>query len=126
MKNIITTAIACAAFALMATPCLAQPLQPGDADRAQVEMSKREDAVWRAYMATVGLDESYLSYCQTSMELATKQPADGQIPFGVNYSTLGTVDKLRLVISVREAFETNFVRLCLADARARLNSARSH
>jgi hypothetical protein len=124
MKNIITTAIACAAFALMATPCLAQPLQPGDADRAQGEMIKREDAVWRGYLATIGLDESYLSYCQTSMALATKRTADGEIPFGVNYSTLGTADKLRLVISVREAFETNFVRLCLADARARLNSAR--
>ena len=118
MKNIITTAIACAAFALMATPCLAQPLQPGDTDRAQIEMGDREEAAWRAYMASVDLDESYLSYCRTSMRLATKQPQDGQIPFGVNYYTLRTAEDLRVVIAAREAFETNFVRLCLAGARA--------
>lgn len=74
-------------------------------------MLNRIGAAVDAYAASVALDGSYVTYCYTQLGLATRHEPDGSIPYGVNYNTIRTEQELRSIIEVREAFETNYLRL---------------
>jgi hypothetical protein len=91
---------------------------------AQTAMHARIDTVVGTYADELGLETSYISYCRTKMELETSlYPTNGNIPFGIDYRNIPDAETLDYVIRSREAYETNYLRLCLADARATLNSA---
>jgi hypothetical protein len=56
------------------------------------------------------------------MFLHTVRPVDGSIPFGVNYRNIRMWEKLSLVIGVRERYELNFLKLCIARAKHDLDA----
>lgn len=113
-----------AIFLLVFSPgaALAQPVEQGEVAMAQAQMLNRVSETTERYANSLGLDWSYVSYCQSLMFLESRHPPDGSIPFGVDYNRITTREHLQQVITAREAFETNYLRLCLADARAKLNA----
>jgi hypothetical protein len=106
-----------------ASPVAAQIVSVTEAGQAQVEMFNRIESAASAYATSIALDGSYVSYCMTSLQLQTRgHPNDGSIPYGVNYNNI-TATTLQTVINIREAYERNFLIVCLATAKAALNNA---
>ncbi|MGH8467551.1 MAG: hypothetical protein ACREVY_00700 [Gammaproteobacteria bacterium] len=105
-------------------PAAAEPVTQGQVDKAQGEMIKRvSDAVAR-YAKQINVDAAYVSYCDGELYLKTHaHPANGYIPFGVNYRDIKDSERLELVISSREAYEKSFMTLCLANAKNALQDA---
>jgi hypothetical protein len=86
--------------------------------QAQAEMSERISRIVAAYATQIGLDESFVSYCQSELSLkVTVYPPNGLVPFGMNWRTIPDRQTLDWAISVREDYERNFIILCLANAR---------
>lgn len=109
------------AFALVVALVDGASAQTLDTGRAQGEMYRRIQAATDAYARSLDLGDVYISYCQTRLTLETAhQPTDGLTPYGVNYNSITTQQRLDDVIAIREAFETVYLRLCLADAKASL------
>lgn len=105
-------------------PAAAQTL---NTTRAQGDMYQRILTATNSYARQLGLDDTYVAYCQTKLSLETShQPPDGLIPYGVNYNTIATQQQLDQVIAIREAFETVYLRLCLADAKSSMLRAGGH
>jgi hypothetical protein len=97
--------------------------QSVDTVAAQGAMFARIEAAIEPYARDLGLDRSYVVYCNVRMHLDTEHETDGWVPYGVNYNNIRTQRELDNVIATREAFETNYLRLCLANARASLDAA---
>jgi hypothetical protein len=111
------------AACLLAGSASAQLATDEEAARAQDEMYARILPVVNGYAASIGLDQGYVSYCETSLNMLTNtQPKDGLMPFGVTYLAIPRV-KLKNTIAVREAFEKSYLTLCLAKAKATLRAA---
>jgi hypothetical protein len=110
---------------LVASQAAAQPAstQPFNRERAQGAMLMRVQKVTDEYAAALGLAPSVVSYCHTKLRLDTRHEADGSIPYGFNYRTSAD-EQVQLTLDVREAFETTYLKLCLADVKAKLSSAR--
>lgn len=117
MKKLFTLAL----FAI-ATPGLAS-LPELQVSRAQAQMLKRIDAAVAAYADKIGVSEDLITYCRSQMFLDTRHQADGSIPFGVNYQAIENESQLEVILSVREAYETNYLILCLARAKITLDQA---
>src|SRR5690348_11750916 len=76
---------------------------PIDTSRAQVEMEQRVAAAVKRYADEIGMSDSWIAYCYQELYLHTYQhPANGQIPFGFNYSKVTDQQRLDLVLSIRE------------------------
>jgi hypothetical protein len=97
--------------------------QSVDTVAEQGAMFARIEAAIGPYARDLGLDRSYVVYCNVRMHLDTEHETDGWVPYGVNYNNIRTQRELDNVIATREAFETNYLRLCLANARASLDAA---
>jgi len=98
-------------------------LSPAVTARAQGEMHSRIGAEVSAFRVRLGLDESVDTYCRGRMHLDTRNPSDGSVPFGVNYNLLRSLEELQQIISTREAFELNYLKLCLANYANEMRSA---
>lgn len=102
------------------------PLSPSDDTGAQVEMLDRVGKDVAAYAAKIGISSEYADYCRLKLSMETNaQPADGLIPFGVNYNELQSWERLNSVIRERERYERVYQILCLADAKNALIRAAS-
>lgn len=109
---------------LFSTVVRAESITPQEVDKAQAEMLKRIEANIKKYAARIGLDPWYISYCRGKMDIEIAlYPQNGSIPFGVNYRTISDSERLELVLSNREAFETGYLQLCLANAKSTLSAA---
>jgi len=87
-------------------------------------MHDRVSKVINIYAASIGVDRSLISYCRTKMDLDTVlYPQNGLPPLGVTYNNVSNKKELETIIEIREAFETNYVKLCLANARSTLDRA---
>jgi hypothetical protein len=76
------------------------------------------------YATRVGLESSFVSYCKTDLELQVQNHLrDGSIPFGVNYREIPDQNYLQAILATREAYETSYIILCLAKAKATLTAA---
>jgi hypothetical protein len=85
---------------------------------AQGAMLKRIDSVVAEYVERRGIDESYVDYCRTKLNMETsREPSNGMIPYGADYTKMATSEELRTVISSRENFERSYLILCLANAK---------
>ena len=110
--------------AALPTLVSAQSATTKDVDKAQIEMSHRVSATVKTYAARIGIEPWYVSYCKNNMKLETSlYPTNGLVPFGVDYKGITDVKTLDLVISNREAFETGYIQLCLAEAKNILKTA---
>ena len=96
-----------------------------DTSRAQSEMYSRINASVDAFADRLGVKADLVSYCRTELNLHTmNHPANGLIPYGVNYNTIDSQSHLDHVIRVREAHEHNYLLLCLARAKRDLDAAK--
>lgn len=115
--------IAAAAFCCAATGgVVAQPI---DTQRPQGEMLTRIEKAIDSYASRLNVPSSVVVYCRVQLQLDTRSAADGAIPFGVNYNTIATQEKLKNVIYVREAYETTYLKLCISRAKRDLDAAES-
>lgn len=109
---------------LFSTALRAESITPQEIDKAQAQMLKRIDANIKKYAARIDIEPWYIFYCRGKMDIETSlYPANGSIPFGVNYRTISNSERLELVLSNREAFETGYLQLCLANAKSTLKAA---
>ena len=93
-----------------------------ESGNAQGAMFKRIDSAVAAYVQGRGIDESYVEYCRTKLNMDTsREPTNGMIPFGVDYTKIATTDELKIVIATRENFERSYLILCLAEAKKTLD-----
>lgn len=112
------------AIMLCTTSLHAESITPEEVEKAQSEMLKRIDASIKKYAARIGIDPWYIAYCRGKMDIELSlYPVNGSIPFGVDYKTISSSDRLELVLSNREAFETGYLQLCLANAKSSLKAA---
>lgn len=118
MKPDLCVGMLAALSVLGCTAALADPVSSADVEKAQIDMIVRVDRDVTKYANELGIDAPYLSYCRSDMHLRTfNHPANGAIPFGVNYNSITDSTKLSQVISVREDYERSFLMLCLANAK---------
>jgi hypothetical protein len=95
-----------------------------DTDRAQSQLRLQVDKTISQFVQRIGADKDLQGYCEMEMHLHTYQhPANGQIPFGVNYRDIRSQQHLNLVIGARLVYETNFLKLCIARAKHDLDRA---
>jgi hypothetical protein len=105
---------------LMPSLALAQQF---NRDKAQSDMVLRVSRSAGAFAAQIGLPKFYTTYCFTKLNLSTKDlPADGSIPYGVNYNTASD-ETVRQTLSAREEYETGYVIVCLAEAKNAISAA---
>ncbi len=106
------------------TAAVADPVTGADVDRAQSRMLTRISEAVNRYAAEIKIDPNYIIYCQNDMYLRSfNHPANGHVPFGVNYNNITDSEKLKHVLSVREAYEKSFMFVCLANAKNALRAA---
>jgi hypothetical protein len=124
MKPFIFSAFICAVL-LNPISAAADPVTQAGVNNAQSQMLARiHDAVAR-HAAEIEIDPMYVSFCQSEMHLRTfSHPTNGYIPFGVNYNSITDSERLEHVLSAREAYETSFMFLCLANAKNALRQAK--
>jgi hypothetical protein len=107
----------------MPSLAIAQPL---DRDKAQKDMLFRVDKSASDFTAKIGLPKFYSTYCFMKLNLSKKNlPVDGDIPYGVNYNT-ASEETFRLVLKIREEYETGYVIVCLAEAKNAVSTASKH
>jgi hypothetical protein len=124
MRNAISKSRAAllATFALALSASATAEVSELQSVEAQAAMFKRIDEAVAAYVQQSGIDESYVGYCRTKLSMDTNAvPADGSIPFGVNYNKIATADELSTVIAARENFERSYLILCIANAKSALD-----
>jgi hypothetical protein len=115
-KSIRGFTIKTAVGIIIVMPSLAMA-EPFNRDKAQSDMLLRFTRSTSAFASQIGLPNFYITYCYTKLNLSTKnQPADGSIPYGVNYNTASD-ETVRQTLSAREAYETGYVMVCLAEAK---------
>ena len=103
---------------------VADSVTKSEVSSAQGEMSQRIYDKAREYLKNIKLSDSYLYYCTQELYLKTREhPANGYVPFGVNYNTIKDSKNLDYVISNREDYETAFIVLCLANVKNTLLKA---
>jgi hypothetical protein len=96
-----------------------------DAGAAQGQMFTRINAAVEQRATELGLGKDVVTYCRIELNLhASHVPADGSVPFGVNYNEIKTTAELNTVIEVREAYEKTFLLLCLSRAKRDLSLAK--
>lgn len=79
-------------------------------------MFERMNRELHIFMDTIGATSEVNTFCQIQMNLFTDaQPKNGNIPFGVNYNALKTEAELNTIITVREAFETIYMKRCMVE-----------
>jgi hypothetical protein len=61
---------------------------------AQGAMFARIEAAIEPYARDLGLDRSYVVYCNVRMHLDTEHETDGWVPYGVNYNNIRTQREL--------------------------------
>jgi hypothetical protein len=122
MIALAITALHGASFSYAQTVARNKP----DITRAQVEMHQRINADVNRFAREIDfLDRDWDTYCRVEMDLKKHtQPQDGNVPFGVNYGNINSEEELRSIISVREAYEKSFLKLCLAKAKKLTSEAR--
>lgn len=98
---------------------LAQDLEPL---KAQFEMLERINAAVSSFASSIGAGSDLQTYCHIELSMHTRQPADGLVPFGVNYNNIRSQDELDQIIDAREAYERNYLMLCLARAKRDLDA----
>ena len=64
-----------------------------DIVKAQAEMHDRVSDAAQSYASVIGIS-SYYTYCLIEMNMHTRQPIDGLVPFGVNYNNIQSQQKL--------------------------------
>ena len=107
-----------------ALPVAAEPVDSRAVASAQNQLIARVKAEIEAYARQIKVDPSLISYCRSELALRTSQyPANGQVPFGVNYNQIKDSEYLDLVINVRETHESWYLKLCLANAKIALRTA---
>ena len=108
----------------MTTAAVGEIVSQKDVQRAQGEMLMRvQDAVNR-YARQINIEHGYVNYCSNELHLRTREhPADGFIPFGVNYKKITDSETLALILSSHENYERSFLILCLANAKNTLREA---
>jgi hypothetical protein len=110
--------------ALIMVDARADPVSQDEVQRAQGAMLARIELASNTYARKIGLELVYVAYCNEELYLKKFQhPANGQIPFGVNYREIRDSKFLELVVHNREVYETSFMFLCLANAKNVLRSA---
>ena len=103
----------------------ADPVTSGDVSKAQAQMLSRVANAVDRYAVEIGIDRAYVTYCRSAMYLQSfAHPANGAVPFGVDYNRITDSDNLKLVLTVREEYETSFLILCLANAKNALRDAK--
>ena len=109
---------------IFCSPGFCEPITSAQVQKAQVEMLNRVDVSVKLFAEKVKIEPWYISYCKSQMNLETvSYPKNGVIPLGVDYSMINDSERLELVIGHREAFETGYMQLCLANAKNALNAA---
>ena len=68
--------------------------QSVDTVAAQGAMFARIEAAIEPYARDLGLDRSYVVYCNVRMHLDTEHETDGWVPYGVNYNNIRTQREL--------------------------------
>lgn len=112
------------AVGIFSAPVVAEPVSEETVQRVQGEMMNRVSEAAARYARQISLDQTYVSYCNGELYLKTYQhPANGYIPFGVNYNEIRDSERLSLVLSSREAYEKSYLILCLANAKNALREA---
>ena|ERR1039458_4405991 len=105
-------------------PVSAAPVTQQEVSRAQGAMLIRVQKAVAAYAQKIGIDASYVSYCQSELDRKTDVlPSNGLIPFGVDYNSITDSDNLKIILDSREAYERSSQILCLARAKASLKAA---
>ena len=121
-KSIRGFTIKTAVGIIVLMPSLAMA-QPFNRDKAQSDMLLRVSRSVSAFAAQIGLPKFYNAYCFTKLNLSTKNlPADGSVPYGVNYNTASD-ETVRQTLSAREEYETGYVMVCLAEAKNAISAA---
>lgn len=123
--NRIATAglVACIA-SCSASQALGDPVNAAQVRTAQLDMLARVFAAAEKYADRIGMGKPYINFCQRELDLKTYQhPANGSIPFGVNYLEIKDREELDKVLAVRENYERTFLVLCLANAKNSLAQA---
>ena len=117
--------VAIALIAVFANPRLASAQQAIDTEQAQSQMWSRVIEAAKAYAQSIGIEESWIGYCQEELHLQTyAHPPDGYVPFGVNYDKITDRKRLDEILLVRQTYTTSFITLCLANVKKTLADAR--
>lgn len=109
-------------MALCANPPVQTFAQSLDTTKAQAEMHNRISAAVNSFARRIGAGSALETYCRVELFMHTQHPADGSIPYGVNYNNIRSQRELDQVIGVREAHERNYLLLCIARAKRDLDA----
>src|SRR4051794_5751749 len=104
MKKLLNIALVALAAATSLTPAFAEQtyiLPQEVVGRAFTEHFRNIDHEIYAFIAAKGIDPTLRDYCDSKMYAEEDQhPADGSIPFGVNFYKVKTVKELYLILTV--------------------------
>jgi len=124
MRNAYLGTVTCAVLLLLSSPALAGTVSDAEVGAAQMQMIDRVEKTVEKYATQIKMDWSYVSYCKSEMNLHTSTHVGiNDIPFGVDYNKITDSEYLKAVITVREQFETSYLKLCLANAKNQLAEA---
>jgi len=124
MNNKIGASVVVIGMMMTSAEVFGDPVNRTDVEKAQVDMITRVDDAVSRYASEIGIDPAYLTYCRADMYLRSfNHPANGHIPFGVNYNNITDSSNLKQLLSVREKYERAFLILCLANAKNALAQA---
>ena len=114
-----------ALIVVFAKPQLLSAQQAIDTGPAQYQMFSRVMEAVKAYAQSIGIEESWIGYCQQELHLQTyAHPPNGYVPFGVDYNTITDRKRLDEILLSRQNYETSFITLCLANVKKTLADAR--
>lgn len=124
MIKIITKVITLFSLLFTGHSVLADPVTSEEVQQAQLEMINRVAIKANQYARKIQINTEFVEYCQNEMHLRSyNHPANGQVPFGINYNEIKTSKHLKSVLSARESDESSFLILCLAKAKNTLTEA---
>ena len=90
----------------VATPVVADPITQDEVQRAQSEMLMRVSDSVELYAQRINIEPGYVTYCYGELNLRTEgHPADGSIPYGVDYGKITDSVYLTQVLSVLTSFD---------------------
>ncbi len=123
-RRALARGVAMFVASLFGTPAFGAPVNQAEVDLAQSEMLRRIMDAVALYARSINIGNDYVNYCYQELHLKTEgHPANGSIPFGINYRQITDSDRLAQVLSVREAYEKSFLTICLANAKNALRDA---
>lgn len=100
----------------------ASALSEGQITQAQMQMHQRVNSAVDVYARSIGVESDLITYCRSQMFLDTRHQIDGSIPFGVDYSDVKDAGHLSVIIGIREEYEKNYLKICLAKAKSALSA----